>query len=197
MNTSNQPSVRQAVIEMARTWVTQDFVILDTETTGLYALDRIVEISCIDRDGNVLVDSLVNPGIPIPPDATAIHGISDADVADRPSFPALWPLMWNAVRNADCVLIYNASFDSRLIRQSLEGREADLAQAGQLKYGCIMELYAQFYGQYSEYHGSYTWQKLVNAVDQCGLHMDGTAHRALADARASLEVLKYLASLED
>ena len=105
--------------------------------------------------------------------------------------------MWNAVRNADCVLIYNAPYDSRLIRQSLAGRVAALAQAGQLSYGCVMELYARFYGQYSEYHGSYTWQKLVNAVEQCGLQMDGTAHRALADAHASLAVLQYLASMAD
>ena len=197
MYTRNHASVRQAAIETARTWVAKDFVILDTETTGLYSPARIVEISCIDGEGNVLVDSLVNPGIPIPADASAIHGISDEDVADRPSFSDLWPLVWDAVRNADCVLIYNASYDCRLIRQSLDGHEAALAQAGQLKYGCIMELYARFYGHYSEYHGSYTWQKLVNAVSQCGLHMDGTAHRALADTRASLTVLKYLASMAD
>ena len=146
MYTTIHGSVRQATIETARTWVTKNFVILDTETTGLYLPARIVEISCIDRDGNVLVDSLVNPGIPIPADATAIHGISEADVADRPSFPALWPLVWSAVRNVDCVLIYNSSYDSRLIRQSLEGHEAALAQAGELSYGCIMELYARFYG---------------------------------------------------
>ena len=111
MYTRNHASVRQAAIETARTWVTRDFVILDTETTGLYSPARIVEISCIDREGNVLVDSLVNPGIPIPADASAIHGISDADVADRPSFSDLWPLVWDAVRSADCVLIYNASYD--------------------------------------------------------------------------------------
>ena len=191
----NHASVRQAAIETARTWVSKDFVILDTETTGLYSPARIVEISCIDREGNVLVDSLVNPGIPIPADASAIHGISDADVADRPSFSDLWPLVWDAVRNADCVLIYNASYDCRLIRQSLEGHEAALAQAGQLSYGCIMALYAQFYGQYNEYHGSYTWQKLVNAVSQCDLQMEGPAHRALADTRASLAVLNYMAAM--
>ena len=197
MYTRNHASVRQSAIRTAKTWVTRDFVILDTETTGLYSAARIVEISCIGRDGNVLVDSLVNPGIPIPADATAIHGISDAEVADRPAFPALWPLVWNVVRDADCVLIYNAAYDSRLIRQSLVGHEAALAQAGRLSYGCIMELYARFYGQYNKYHGSYTWQKLVNAVEQCGLHIDGTAHRAFADARAALAVFQYLASLAE
>ena len=186
---------RWTAIKMAKDWVSKDFAILDTETTGLGPHARIVEISCIDRDGNVLVDSLVNPGIPIPADAEAIHGISDADVVDKPSFPALWPMVWNAVCNVECVLIYNAAYDCRLMRQSLEGRKTAIAQAEQLTCGCVMELYAQFHGQYSEYHGSYTWQKLVHAVSQCGLQMEGSAHRALADTRASLAVLKYMASL--
>ena len=186
---------RSAAIEVARDWVSMNFVVLDTETTGLGSRDRVVEISCIDRNGNVLVDSLVNPGIAIPVASTAIHGISDTDVADKPSLPALWPLVRNAVRSAECVLVYNAAYDCRLIRQSLEGHGTAIAQAGQLTWGCIMELYAQFYGQYSEYHGSYTWQKLVTAVNQCGLRMEGPSHRALADTRASLAVLKYMASM--
>ena len=57
--------------------------------------------------------------------------------------------------------------------------------------------YTNFYGQYSEYHGSYTWQKLVNAVGQCGLEMAASAHRGLADARASLAVLKYVAAMSN
>jgi hypothetical protein len=47
---------------------------LDTETTGLSGeRDRIVEIAIIGDDGSVLVDTLVNPRVPIPPEATAIR----------------------------------------------------------------------------------------------------------------------------
>ena len=188
---------RSAAIGTAKRWASMNCVILDTETTGLGSQARIVEFSCIDREGNVLVDSLVNPGVPIPADASAIHGITDADVAGKPSFADLWPQVWDAIRGADCVLVYNAAYDCRLIRQSLEGHRGPLAQAAQPDYRCIMELYARFYGQYSPYHRSYTWQKLVNAISQCNLEMEGAAHRALADARASLALLRHIAAMPD
>lgn len=65
-------------------------VALDLETTGLdSANDRIVEVSCvkIGLDGRREVRTRrVNPGIPIAPEATAVHGISDADVANESTF---------------------------------------------------------------------------------------------------------------
>ena len=188
---------RSAAIGTAKRWASMNCVILDTETTGLGSQARIVEFSCIDREGNVLVDSLVNPGVPIPADASAIHGITDADVAGKPGFADLWPQVWSAIRGVECVLVYNAACDCRLIRQFLEGHRGALVQAAQPAYGCIMELYARFHRQYSPYHGSYTWQKLVNAVSQCGLEMEGAAHRARADARASLALLKHMATMPD
>jgi len=63
---------------------------IDLETTGVnVGKDRIVEISIlkINPDGsqNVRTEK-INPGIPIPAESTAIHGISDEDVKDAPSF---------------------------------------------------------------------------------------------------------------
>ena len=184
---------RRDAIDLARDWASREYVALDTETTGLGELARIVEISCIDRTGNILVDSLVNPGGPIPAEATAIHGISDADVAGAPTFPALWPRVLEAVRGAEVIPVYNAAYDQRLIRQSLAGHEAALVQAARLACCCIMDIYAQFFGAYSYDHGSYTWQKLTEAVVQCGLEVEGTAHRALADVRAARAVLNHMA----
>ena len=56
---------RFAAIGAAKQWSSMNFVILDTETTDRGSLAHIVEFSCIDREGNILVDSLVNPGFPI------------------------------------------------------------------------------------------------------------------------------------
>ena len=65
-------------------------VIFDIESTGVVPQrDRIVEIAVIklfpDGRRQETVRRL-NPGIPIPAGATAIHGITDADVADAPGF---------------------------------------------------------------------------------------------------------------
>lgn len=65
---------------------------LDVETTGLSTIsDRIVELAVIriSPQGDVLERvRRFNPGIPIPPEATAVHGITDEDVADEPPFSA-------------------------------------------------------------------------------------------------------------
>ncbi len=59
----------------------------DTETTGIKAeKDRIIEIAAYDPLLDRTFQSFVQPGIPIPPDATAIHGITDEMVAESPSF---------------------------------------------------------------------------------------------------------------
>lgn len=65
---------------------------LDLETTGLSTVsDRIVELAVIrvSPQGDVLERvRRFNPGIPISPEATEVHGITDADVAHEPSFAA-------------------------------------------------------------------------------------------------------------
>lgn len=59
----------------------------DTETTGIKAeKDRIIEIAAYDPIRNRTFEKLVNPGLPIPPEATAIHHITNEMVQDAPSF---------------------------------------------------------------------------------------------------------------
>lgn len=63
------------------------FIYYDTETTGIRAdKDRIIEIAAFDPLHNTSFEKFVNPGCPIPPESTAIHKITDAMVADAPSF---------------------------------------------------------------------------------------------------------------
>ena len=83
---------------LGRLRITRPLVFLDLETTGLDPrVDRIVEISIMKvyppgPDGEMREPEVrtrrVHPGIPIPPGVTAIHGITDADVALEPPFAA-------------------------------------------------------------------------------------------------------------
>ena len=87
-------------------WATEqlsqnDWVILDTETTGLDDAE-IVEIAIIDRLGEILLHRLIKPTISIPVEVTEIHGISDAMVADAPTFPEVYPRIDAALKDNEC-----------------------------------------------------------------------------------------------
>jgi DNA polymerase III epsilon subunit family exonuclease len=70
-------------------------VVVDVETTGLGACppERVVEVAALRLDGDGTpvagLETLVDPGVPIPPQATATHGISDVLVAAAPPFEAV------------------------------------------------------------------------------------------------------------
>lgn len=62
-------------------------IFYDTETTGVRPdRDRIIEIAAYDPERGKTFEKLVKPDIPIPQEASAIHGITDSMVADSPSF---------------------------------------------------------------------------------------------------------------
>lgn len=90
-------------------------VILDTETTDLYG--AICEIAVIDAcTGKTLLDTLVNPGVPITPGAAAVHGLSDAQVtADGvPSWPAVYKRLLR-ITQGRTVLAYKADYDQHVV----------------------------------------------------------------------------------
>ncbi|MFJ8957315.1 exonuclease domain-containing protein [Streptomyces sp. NPDC102381] len=94
-----------------------DVVVLDTETTGLDD-PRIVEIAVVSSAGEVLLDTLVNPGVPIPEEASQIHGITDSDVASAATFSQLLDGL-TAVLSGKRVLIYNKWFDIGALQHEL------------------------------------------------------------------------------
>jgi len=122
--------------------LTRPLVFFDLETTGLNtAQDRIVELALIriTPHGDVLERvRRFNPGIPIPADATAIHGISDADVADEPPFSATARSLMELLENCDLAGFNIKSFDIPMLLAefkragvpfSLQGRRLIDAQA--------------------------------------------------------------------
>lgn len=95
------------------------FTILDTETTGL-ASPAVCQIAWIklDADGRVLscFESLVNPQKPIESGATAVHGITDDMVKDKPLIQDLVA----ALNPEDCLIAHNAAFDARVLKPHIQ-----------------------------------------------------------------------------
>lgn len=87
-------------------------IFYDTETTGVRESDYIIEIAAYDPERERTLEQLVRPPIRIPPDATAIHHISDEMVAGAPSFDEVIPQIL-AFCEGDVILIAhnNDSFD--------------------------------------------------------------------------------------
>jgi DNA polymerase-3 subunit epsilon/CBS domain-containing protein len=105
--------------------VALDMVVLDTETTGLeVARDRIVQIGAVRMRGATphageTLDLKVDPGVPIPPAATRIHGLGDADVAGAPATPQALAQLAGFIDGA-VVVGHNIHFDLAILRYEAE-----------------------------------------------------------------------------
>jgi DNA polymerase-3 subunit epsilon len=188
------PAARKEAIQTARHWLSRKPVYFDTETTGISPHDVIVEISVVDRDGSVLVDSLVKPVGKISRAAMAVHGITGEMVQTAPR----WETVWQQVAEVFAgrvVGIYNADFDLRMLRQSHQKNWIQWRPPEGTEFFCIMKLYAQFYGQWNSHRGSYRWQSLDAARGQCGLSLQNT-HRAQDDTQLTRAILEYMANQE-
>jgi len=90
------------------------YAFVDVETTGFTpATCAVVEIGCLVVDHGRIVatfETLVNPLQPIPPRATAIHGIRDDDVARKPTLGMVAPIV-RSVCSGAIVVAHNAAFD--------------------------------------------------------------------------------------
>lgn len=104
-------------------WIDQPIVFLDTETTGRDAVqDRVVEIGIIVGRYGVVQSRynwLINPGIPIPEAASAVHGITDDDVKDQPRFDQIVSDVLEALQGA-IPAAYNANFDRSFLLEELK-----------------------------------------------------------------------------
>lgn len=169
-----------------------EFVILDTETTGLDRYSEICSIAVIKATGDTLINTLVKPSRPIPPDATRIHGITNDTVANAPTFGDILPQL-KPILTGTNVVVYNATYDRKMLHQSGEGNGCERIDWKTLSpWHCAMEAFSEIYGEWNSYHGNYRWQKLSTACNYYKIPVVG-AHGALADCLMTLEVCKKMA----
>ena len=193
MSTSSSPSLRQRAMETARTVLTNQPVYLDTETTGLNATDEVIEIAIVDHDGSLLYQSLIKPSRPIPPDATRIHGITDAEVQSARAWPVLWPEI-RGILFGRWIVMYNQDFDLRMMAQS--HARYNLPWNERLKTFDLLKLYAEYRGEWDPRRRSYRYHSLDAAGKQCGIQLPN-AHRAVADTLLTRALLHHIAHLEE
>ena len=168
----------------------QNIVVLDTETTGLGRGDEIIEISCVNRDGEVLLDTLVKPRVRISPQAALVNGLRNRDLEDAPDMAVLMDTLEPILAAADVIASYNLDFDGRLLRQSNGPGYRLPAGTGRL---CIMRAYAEFRGEWNRDLRGYRWHKLADAMRACGARARGTPHGSLQNALGALAVLRHIA----
>jgi len=169
-----------------------DILVLDTETTGLGDSAEIIEIGIINGSGEVVMNTLVKPSISIPAAATAIHGITDDDLLNAPDFADIVDELQGLIQGR-VLLIYNAEYDLRLLRQSARKSKVRL-KLEPASVQCAMLEYAEFFGEWDDFHENWKWQKLVNAARHTGYKpAEGMLlHRAIADCLATLHVYRHM-----
>jgi DNA polymerase-3 subunit epsilon len=155
--------------------------VIDLETTGVDVQnDRIVEIAVLRVEPGkptIRYRRLVDPGMPIPEAASAIHGIKDEDVEDEPLFPAVSRSLTKILDGADLAGFNIRRFDLPMLCAEYARAGLELSLVGR----AVIDPLTIFFEREP--------RDLTAAMRfYCGREHKG-AHGALADAEAALAVL--------
>ena len=157
-------------------------VFFDLETTGIdIAKDRIVEISMVKvmPNGEEIVKARrINPGMPIPPESTAIHGITDEDVKDCPKFKEIAKSLAAQIEGCDLAGFNSNRFDIPMLAEEFlrAGVDVDLNRR---KFIDVQTIFHKME------------QRNLTAAYKFYCNKDlANAHSAEADTMATYEVLK-------
>lgn len=161
--------------------LTRPAIVFDLETTGVnFIRDRIIELSVIKiyPDGSEETKTRrINPGIPIPAESTAIHGIKDEDVAEFPTFDQIAKSLYEWIRGCDIIGFNSNKFDvPMLVEEFLRaGVDVDFSD---IKFVDVQNIYHKLE------------RRNLSAAYQfyCGKELEN-AHSAEADTRATYEIL--------
>lgn len=159
-----------------------DYVILDTETTGLNPhTDQIIQLSAIRYNANGMptgfFNTFLNPGCHIPPHITEINGITDKMVSNAPYASQTQESFLSFLDNA-LIIGYNVTFDLRFLNQTFRG-----AFSGQ-NYVDALSLSRRML-----YLSSY---KLNMVSYEIGFRPSGEFHDSFTDCEAVAAILRHI-----
>lgn len=165
-------------------------IAFDVETTGLYSdMDEILQISIIDGEGNILLDSYVKPYYTIEwAEAERINGISKEMVENAPYPHELMPLVQGIFKSADTWIAYNHNFDLDFLEYwGVKKRDG-------VEIVDVMFEFAPIYGEYNEYYENFKWQKLTTCAEY--FDYEFKAHNSLEDAKATLHCYQRIRHMQ-
>jgi DNA polymerase-3 subunit epsilon len=157
-------------------------VFFDLETTGIDIVnDRIVEISLlkVNQDGTEETRTMrINPEMPIPPQSTAVHGITDEDVKNEPTFNTVAKDVAKFIEGCDLGGYNSNKFDIPLLAEEFLRVGVDI----DLKKHRFVDVQVIFHKME---------QRTLSAAYKfyCQKTLDD-AHSAEADTKATYEILK-------
>ncbi len=156
-----------------------NIIVLDTETTGFNPdIDELLQVSIINDREDTLFNSYIKPKAKEWSDAQRVNGITPERVLDAPAIEDVRCTISIYTAAADVIIGYNGDFDLDFLRAAGCEINPDAVIVD------VMELFSPIYGEWSDYFGSYKWQKLSTCAAYYGYEFK--AHDSLEDCKATL-----------
>lgn len=172
--------------DLIRKTIDCPIVFFDLETTGVDPkIDRIVQISCIKlmTDGETITRTrLINPTVPIPPDATEIHGITDETIKSEPTFKQIAPAFYEFIKGCHLAGYNSNRFDIPLLI-------AEFSRAGiDFEFDSKRNKIIDIYKIYSNFHKRDLKSCYLQYTDKQLIEN----HNAENDALATIEIFEKM-----
>lgn len=176
-------------LDLTKPWNELPLVVIDFEATSADPTTCApVEVAAVRFEGGRAVSefsTLLDPGMPIPADATAIHGITDEMVQGKPTLAAVAPQLFELAQGAVPVA-YNAPYDRTLLHRFVTGSHCPAFDPALTWIDVFVII-----GKVDKYVPGTGRLKLGPTCERWGVKLDG-AHRAVADCKATGELLMKL-----
>lgn len=161
-------------------------VFLDTETTGLRKTDEICELAIVNSKGEVLFDKMFKPQVSMDPAASAVSGITDEMLKDKPDFSVYSSEIQNILKDK-IIVGWNIPFDEKMIENTFRTHNQEFSlKTNNLIYDA-MRLSMDYY----ETAISLKQNEVMQAFGS--KHQEN--HRAVDDVIDMIEVVKCMADI--
>ena len=173
----------------AQKMIDDNFLIFDTETTGLGEDDEIIELGIIDCSGAVLYDGLFRPEKDVHWAAAKVSGLTNDRLSNEPLFKDEFNKIMQ-VMNGRPIIAFNEGFDERMFYQTADryGLDRSLVEQAFSRSFCCQHLYNEYLG-YSG-HAKLEFACATEEVDAV------QNHRATGDCLMTLALLERIADTE-